>query len=337
MNIFGYIRGIFPCESPALSIQESMIKRYAEVHGMELKEIYKDTLKRKRTIQDINAASKLGIAEQRYHYVYPELEHLMLDIAGGNADIILVDIRERLYGVNYEHYKKYKEVIVQNHVRVIEVGKTPLLVENSNNVFIYHSTNDSTKRPINLLKQMDEIYEATYSRGWVASCISLDASKNKRPEYKKYKDLLEGIDRENVVAMFYSFRHFSNHINVVIDSLYEWSNKGIDIHTVSDKVDIKVKRADEYLQRHLKVAVYERNGEPLFGDIVRTYCRTKSSWEVYGIYDDVYTMVRQKDYYDVIVVKRVSDISDNTGDFLSLKKTIGHTLVYELYKERMIV
>ena len=323
----------------SIAIQKKMIEQFARMHKVECNEFYIDKIQLKRKSKNVSNIRALGYsrAYEKENY-YPEFERMILQIIEGNVESILVDMENRLYTYS-KQYNFFRSICDKNQVRIIEVAGMPPHEPESEMcpVAIYHFTNQSEKRPRIFMKDLDKIYQyVSRQERWDTPTVFLDYSLRKS-EHLQYDRMIKAIDKFQVIVSM-DFYHIEDKLGTFIKEA-KWliQEKGIELVSIKDG---KLRfLEDEILNQNYKVAVYDRWADGaeknLEIQVFETFVKYKTKWEIKNFYIEkekierdaeqveMKRLLKEKDQYDLILVKSFNRFHWRTSMFFKIMRQLG--------------
>jgi len=205
----------------------------------------------------------------------------------------------------------------------------------------YHFTNKSEKRPIVVLKQIEEIRKFASLNGYEIQDedIYLDRSL-KFMEHPEFDRFLNNSDKYE--ALFAKdFYHISKNTSRCLHIMQELQDKGIKIYTIENG---NFTLEDAPIEKPLQIATYtSRFGEvkemkefiPVKNDIFRLFTKKKTMWKVIRQYCDesktqnngdqiqLHEIIKNRNKYDLLLVDSINDVHWRTSNFCKLRNALG--------------
>lgn len=190
----GYIRSIANLQA-SCEIQKGIIERYSRDNDIPVEKYYCDLGFRKCHREDeLNRVRLIGFHAKKWFHVYEAWENMMLQIASGVIDTILVDTKIRLYD-GIEQKRALDRLCYEHGVTIIETGSyQPTEPEAMNRLIIYHYTIEPDSRTNVALKDIDSLYGCVSQRlgRWGSISLYLDLSSSKRSQFEKMLSVPNG-------------------------------------------------------------------------------------------------------------------------------------------------
>ena len=210
---------------------------------------------------------------------------------------------------------------------------------------IYHSTDESAKRPKIYRDQLKALEGYADSVGFVVTDVFCDMSI-KRCERTEFDRLLSCCDQYDAVITK-SFHHISKNTGKCMKVMQELRNKGLQIYSPENGIFIW---EDAPFAEPLRVATYTchfgtvnemKEVIPVKNDIFKLFTDKKTKWTIADQYYDesphqkdgeqvqLMKLLDNKDHYDLLLVHNLNDIHWRTANFCKVREQL-HMDIYSL-------
>lgn len=331
--VAGYIRS-YNKNLDSLDVQRDMIERYCFEHDMEIGRIFCDERKVKTRLKGTaQELLKIGYKESyRGESSFPEFDQLLVLIATGDVDTLIVDVRMRL-SVNTHLDDFFDKLCQRYNVEIVEVGEYP--PENSPSsvsVAVYHDTNRSKIRPIYCVKDYDELYCTVHLKGWTVVLSLLDECRCKGGR-KKFPIIMKNLNKCNVIMVRAMFI-IDLKTGKFIQYLSVFYQNGIGLYTLSSG-EVTLNDNECILNKKNRIVAYDsfssnQQTADFLKKIMTSFVKHKTNWvlcdyyyEGHRIHKDeeqkvLEEVMNSQDDWDGILVKSFSRINERTTKFEKL-------------------
>lgn len=201
---------------------------------------------------------------------------------------------------------------------------------------IYHFTNGSEKRPIVFQKQLAALREFARENDLVIENTYFDYSLNKC-EREQFEAFMKKLDLYNVLVVK-DFYHIAKNTIECMRILKVLRENNVEVHTVENGIFTMEK---EPFDKPLRVATYncrfgrENKTIEVQNMVFSLFVKEKTRWTILDMYSDVsdkqldgeqvelQELIKQKDEYDLILVKNLNDIHWRTSKFCKIREQLG--------------
>lgn len=324
--ITGYIRS-YNKNMESLFVQREMIERYCFEHDMELGRIFCDEEKVKTRLKGTaQELLKIGYKESyRGESSFQQFDQLMILMATGEVDVVLVDVRIRL-SVNTHIDDFFDRLCNMHNVVIIEVGEYP--PENSPSsvsVAVYHDTNRSKIRPVYCVKDFDELYSTVHPKGWTVGLSLLDECRCKGGR-KKFPIIMKNLNKCNAIIVRAMFI-IDLKTGKFIQYLSEITRNNVKLYTLSCG---EVRLYNDYiLKQEHNIVVYDsfshnQEAADFLKRIMESFVNHRTNWALCNCYYEGHRIRKDEDQraleeimtnqddWDGILIKSFSRISERT-------------------------
>lgn len=335
-EVVGYIKGT--CES-SIKVQKRMLIKFADQTHLDISRFFCDRNPRKRCIEDVEKAQKLGLSGcYRQEQMFPAWESMLAQILNGNIAMILVDSKIRL-AVSQKAFSYLMKVCEDLGVQICEVkfasfqeGTIP-----EPEAIVYHFTNSVFKRSCVVGKDVDRIYGWAYDHQVDIQGLYLDFTL-KESEKKQKSCMLEEVEKYKVLLLM-DFYHLEVKTDMFIRQVKELWRKGVEVVGIRDG---RIKDMNSsLLKKEMKVAVYmddniqKSNGrQEILDKIFYAFVKYKTNWTIIHVYknkingemhksSEFINLVEDNGKFDAVIVDSMSTIAYRTAKFIHRMKELN--------------
>ena len=210
---------------------------------------------------------------------------------------------------------------------------------------IYHFTDGSQKRPIIYRKELERLKGFAHNVGYNDLDIFVDKTLCKCNQ-EQLECLMENVDKYEAL-IFKDFYHLRKNTGICMSELMHLSMNGIEIHTLEDG---GFRFTEPPFDRKLNVAIYycglELTGRSLELQyaIMDLFIKDKTNWNLICRYADMegntvdgnqkelQRLIRNKNQYDMILVRSFVDVHWRTSKFCKIRHLLQKG-IYSMHDE----
>ena len=329
--IIGYMR-TYNINSNSLAVQHEVIKRYCYEHDVKPDQFICDERSINTRLRAVaRELSKIGYNERyRGESSFPQFDQLLILMATGQVEAILVDVRMRL-NVNSKLDDFFDNLCKIHNVDVIEVGDYPPDNEpTAVCVAVYHDTDKSKIRPVYCISDFDEMYSAVvHPFGWTVGLSSVDVCRFKGGR-EKFKVIIENLAKFDVLLVRAMF-NIDLWTGKFMQYLYELQQNGVKLYTLSSG-EIQLHNDECIMSKKLRIVAYDsfsHNQEKaeLLKSIMEAFVNHKTNWSLCNYYYEGHRIhvdenqrileeiVAEQDNWDGLLVKSFARVNERTTRF----------------------
>lgn len=331
--ILGYTSSIEK-DINSICIQKELINKYCKENQLSVDRQFTDSEGiHYRLFSERERAERLGLPPDRFLFTFPELEEMFITVMDNkvlNEEIvILVDTKARLFGQSEIQRETFEKIIEEYNIQIIEVGLN--VGRKETGLCIYHCTNQSSKRPLIILKQLDHIYQYVLKNELSVTGIFVDYSVSHREKLEYLKELLKQKKFTGVIVA--STYLLSRKIGQFV-SMVELA--GI-FHSITEGI-FYIKPMEEYVDESLNVVALCSTNSIAFGERMEYYCSKYTKWLLYedAISSEYFSKAPKKNV-KMVIIESYSDIDKDVNRFIKKISSIGNTTMVGNTKERKVL
>lgn len=210
---------------------------------------------------------------------------------------------------------------------------------------VYHFTNGSKIRPVVYKKELKRLEGFSHKVGFQEVDIFVDKTLRKGDQIQ-LRRLMENVHRYEALILK-DFYHLRKNTGICMAELVRLSRAGIGIHTMEDG---SFCFTEPPLREKLNVAVYycgleiTEHSMELQYDIMDLFIKEKTNWNLVRRYADMegnkvdgnqielQELIRNKDQYDMVLVRSFVDVHWRTSKFCKIRHMLQKS-IYSMHDE----
>lgn len=210
---------------------------------------------------------------------------------------------------------------------------------------VYHFTDGSQKRPIVYQKELERLKEFAHNAGYNEVDVFVDKTLRKSDQIQ-LELLMENVQAYKALILK-DFYHLRKNTGSCMSELVRLSRAGIGIHTLEDG---GFRFTEPPLGQKRDIAVYYCGLEiterslALQYDIMDLFIKEKTNWNLLHRYADLdgnkadgnqkelQQLIRDKDQYDIVLVRSFGDIHWRTSKFTKIRHLVQKG-IYSMHDE----
>lgn len=328
-NAVGYVRTTRKNSTGDRAIQRDLITRFISANGFRCVGIFEDPIQ-----EEANHEELTSVYATKRKGSFSAREEMLLLVESGVVDMVIVDMKERLYRNNEE--KRELEAVL--NTQGVELVKVPPFMSEDNSgekkTCIYHYFVPNTRgkgiRTANLLSDVGRMYEEVERHGnWLLCGVYIDSSAYKRSEIHK---LMNRCDLDVIICKY--FYHIKRKTLAFIGVVQEFAHRDVSIISTEEGILHYTPAEDIQNDNPMKVVTYncfrsdqEKNDRCITTKIFDVFYKTiAKKWQEMSRYVDedisdrpaFHELLNMSDDYDIVVVETFGKLGESVNEFVRL-------------------